>query len=143
VGEYHDAPARHAPQLREAARAIRPVVDRQNRERGVHARVAQRERGRNSAHTGRGVCGALAKHRERGLDRDHAPVARLVGAGAGTDVHHARRVAERSDDRRLDARIRDAQRAVADADAVVELAHAADCVAQLQPRSARETRSRG
>ena len=119
-----DALARDAHQVREPARAIRPMVHGQQRERGGERAVAERQIGGRRLHRRRRARRPLAQHRRRRLDGHDRPVARLVRAGAGAHVDHARRPAQRRADGRGQARVRTAMGVVAAANRVVELAAA-------------------
>ena len=105
AGDEHDRPGGDATQLADA-RLLRapPVVDRQDRHRGVDGAVAQRQRLGGRAQRRRQRARPLRCHDVARLDGDDVAVARLVGAGAGAHVDDGARVAERGHDAREQAR---------------------------------------
>ena len=84
---------------------MRPLVDGHARHRRVEAVVVERQGLGGRVDRRNPVGGTLGPHRRRRLDCGHIAVAGLVRSGAGTDVQHGGRVAERSPHDRLDARV--------------------------------------
>lgn len=85
-GEDDNALAGDTPHLREALRAVRPVVNRQNRKYGVKRSTLKRQPACRCLYYLRSRCRALTYHFGRWLDGDHETISGLVGASAGADV---------------------------------------------------------
>jgi pyruvate,water dikinase len=88
---------------------------------------------------GRCTWRTLRTHDRRRLDRGHLPVGGLVGAGAGPDIQHRARIAERSPDPCGDPRLGAPRYGVSGSDGVIQLraGHVADSlgVTILTPRT--------
>ncbi len=120
VGKDHDRAACDTTQLADAALLLGvPVVQGDDRHRGIDAGVAQRQVPGASADRGDTMRRALRGHHIAGLDRDHVAVVGLIGAGAGADVDDHARVAERGVDERGEAWILATGAGVAHADLVI------------------------
>jgi hypothetical protein len=104
--EQHHRTAGDPAQLGQSPGLVGPVVQAQDRHRGAEGPVGERQRLRGRADARRRVGRTLRRHDQRGLDRDHPAVARLVRAGARAHVHHAGRRAERAGDPDRDPAIR-------------------------------------
>jgi hypothetical protein len=125
---------RHAPQLVDAALLSGvPVVQREDRHRGVDAVVAQRQVIRRCANRRRPVGRPLRRHHVARLDRYHVPVRGLIGAGARADVRDAARVAERRVNPPGDPRVLATGPGIAPADGLVAIAHRPGPVSRLTP----------
>ena len=97
VREHHHA-AGHAPHLAQPGDRVLPVMNGGDGHRGVEGPVRERQALRGGGHARRRARRALRPHDRRRFHRGDVAVGRLVGAGAGPDVQHRPRVAERVPD---------------------------------------------
>ena len=117
--EDGDPPAGDPRHLGDAGDRVRPVVDGDERHRGVEAVVLEGEVFGPGLDGRGGAGGPLLDHHLGGLDGSHLALGGLVGTGAGADVEDAAGVAEGHFDAGGDPWVRAPHLAVADADPVV------------------------
>lgn len=123
VRKDHGASTRDPTKLLKSFLRVGPMMNGQNRQRGVERRVAkwQRRGGRsNDRRRGRVT---LANHGDRRLDGDDGSVIGFVRSGTRTHVHNACGVAKAVKDRRRNPRIGLPEATVSVTDRVVEFSH--------------------
>jgi hypothetical protein len=89
--------------------------------RGVERLVLERKAFRGGSHAPRCAREPLRTHDRRRLHRGHLTVGGFIGAGAGPDIKHSPRIAERSPDLRGDPRLGAPRHRVAGSDGVIQL----------------------
>jgi hypothetical protein len=88
---------------------------------GVEGLVLERKALRGGSHAPRCACGTLRTHDCRRLHRGDLTVGGSIGAGAGPDIKHGPRIAERSPDLRGDPRLGAPRHRLGDSDGVIQL----------------------
>lgn len=100
VGDDHDRTTRDAAEFANPGlELVVPMVDREHRQRSVHARVAQRERTGTQSQRRSRTIGPLASHHVTRLERQDITIAGFVGPGPSTNVQDGPTGAESAHDR--------------------------------------------
>src|SRR6184192_2350550 len=92
------------------------------RHRGIHTAIAERQARRLRADHGGRPHRSLRGHDAAGLDGEHPPITRFVGAGTGAHVDHGSRLTQGVRDERGEAWVLSTKARVATTNAVVACA---------------------
>ena len=136
--DQHDATPGDTHHLGKTRVDVSPVVERHDRHGRVEGVVLEGKILRDCLDCGSRSRSALPDHDPGRLDGDDLAVRRFVGAGAGSDVDDASRVAKSLPDRLRQPRIRAANGCVSAANAIVEIVRADAATLTARRESRRE-----